>query len=123
MVQEFRFRFAAGVVQGQVATVLDGQAELSPDGPKSRSWLRAQSGSALDIPRPTLHMSLWLTSEALAGLKRRGPYEALTSCRCGLFLSASRQSARRKRAFPKGLYHPGLFVQFGRKSSVRLKAL
>ncbi|SIN99513.1 hypothetical protein SAMN05444722_0047 [Rhodovulum sp. ES.010] len=41
---ELRFPFAAGVVQGQVATVLDRQAELSSDGPKSWSWLTPAKG-------------------------------------------------------------------------------
>jgi len=42
---ELRFPFKAGVVQAQVGAALDGLADLSPDGPKSWSWLTSAKGT------------------------------------------------------------------------------
>ena len=42
---ELCFPFATGVLQRQVAAVLDAVAELSPDGPKSSSWLGPVKGA------------------------------------------------------------------------------
>ncbi|MFQ6777519.1 hypothetical protein V6Z69_20165 [Cereibacter sphaeroides] len=42
---ELRFPFATGVAQGQVAAALDAAAELTPDGPKSWSWLATAKGA------------------------------------------------------------------------------